>query len=78
MDLPSHEIEAFLRRHIAGQLGVYEREIDVDTPFAVLGLDSVAALEVIGVLEDRIGAEVPPQTISRHRTIRALAAHLGR
>ena len=34
--------------------------VDAETPFALLGLDSLATIELAAALEDELGCELPP------------------
>jgi acyl carrier protein len=43
-----------------------------------IGLDSVALLEITGALEEWLGFELSPSTLTQHRTIRALSTHLAK
>jgi acyl carrier protein len=71
------EIESWLRTHIAEILGVYLDEVDPETSFPDLGMDSVSALDVTGALENWLGSAIPPTLLTKHDTIRKLATHLG-
>ena len=71
------EIEAWLQRRIATFVGCYPHEVDVDTRFSEFGLDSVAALDLLGELEDWLGRQVPQRLLARHDRVAALAAHLA-
>ncbi len=53
------------------------RPISVHDNFFDLGGDSLAALGILGAMEDRLGRHVPLQTISEHPTIELLARALA-
>ena len=50
----------------------------LDRGMADIGLDSVASLEVIGHIEDRLGVDFPEDRLARVRTIRDLVALISR
>ena len=71
------EIETWLRSHVATVAGIYADEVDLETPFTDLGLDSVTGLELLGALGDWLGGdELAPTVIIRHNSIKRLAAHV--
>ncbi len=49
------------RRSISG--------VDANKPIADLGIDSVAALEVVGLLEDRLGIHIPDDQLATMVTV---------
>ena len=71
------QIEAWLVRAVARSLRVDEDEIDRERPLAEFGIDSVAAVELSGDLEDWLGKTVAPTVVWDYPTIRSLAAHLA-
>ena len=48
--------------------------IDPQTPLALLGLDSLGAIEVGAALEDALGVEIPPELMTECLDVRSLAA----
>ena len=75
--MTSTQIEAWLVRALAKSLRVDEKLIDPARPFAELGIDSVAAVELSGDLEDWLGKKVAPTVVWDYPTIALLAAHLA-
>ena len=71
------EIEAWLVKAIAKSLRIDEAKIDPARPFAEYGIDSVAAVELSGDLEDWLGKKVAPTVVWDYPTITSLAAHLA-
>jgi len=71
------EIEAWLVRAIAHSLQVADREIDRERPLVELGLDSVAAVELSGRLEEWLGRRVAPTVVWDYPTIASLASFLA-
>ncbi|MEY9484431.1 amino acid adenylation domain-containing protein [Streptomyces calvus] len=66
-----------LRELLAQALGVAASDVDDDTPFLALGLDSLGAVDLVKRLERRLGRDLPTTLFFEHRTVRELAAHLG-
>lgn len=62
---------------IATALGANPDEIDVDAPFADHGLDSVAALQLIGELEETLQRPIEPTVVFDYPTIVTLCRHLA-
>lgn len=50
--------------------------VDPGTPFALLGLDSLGAIEVAVALEHTLGFDVPPDLLTECTDVRSLAARL--
>jgi acyl carrier protein len=75
--MTAHQIESWLVRAIARSLHVDPREIDPRRPFAELGVDSVAAVELSGDLEAFLGKPVAPTVVWDYPSIALLAAHLA-
>ena len=75
--MTSDEIQAWLVRAIARSLRVDAREIDPQRPLVELGMDSVAAVELSGDLEDWLGKTISPTVVWDYPTISLLAAYLA-
>ncbi|HEX3641760.1 MAG TPA: beta-ketoacyl synthase N-terminal-like domain-containing protein, partial [Ktedonobacteraceae bacterium] len=71
------EIQVWLVTHIAKELKVNSREIDIHTPFAQYGMDSVQAVSMAVDLEDWLGRELPATVVYDYPTIEGLARHLS-
>ena len=52
--------------------------VDLDTPFELLGLDSLATIELAAALEDELGCELPADVLVGCTDARSLAARLAR
>jgi acyl-CoA synthetase (AMP-forming)/AMP-acid ligase II/acyl carrier protein len=52
-------LTAWIRQEVATQLGVTAAELDETTPVRMLGLDSIAAMEVAHALETHAGIRLP-------------------
>ena len=70
------EIQTWLVSHIAELLEIEPDEVDVTIPFDRYGLDSSAAVGIIGDLEDWLGSELEPTLMYDYPTIEALAQHV--
>ncbi|MFF6910679.1 amino acid adenylation domain-containing protein [Streptomyces sp. NPDC012389] len=65
-----------LRRLLAAALRLSPAEIPDEAPFLSLGLDSLAAVDLVRQLERELGASLPATLFFEYRTVRELAAHL--
>ncbi|MBE3561915.1 MAG: acyltransferase domain-containing protein, partial [Ktedonobacteraceae bacterium] len=70
-------IEAWLVEQIAKQLQISPRAIDVRTPFAHYGMDSVQAVTLSADLEDWLGREFSPTLAYDYPTIESLSHYLA-
>ncbi|MFD5986543.1 amino acid adenylation domain-containing protein [Streptomyces cyaneofuscatus] len=67
---------ALLRKLLAAALRLSPAEFPDDAPFLSLGLDSLAAVDLVRQLERELGASLPATLFFEYRTVRELAAHL--
>ncbi|WTD23254.1 hybrid non-ribosomal peptide synthetase/type I polyketide synthase [Streptomyces anulatus] len=67
---------ALLRRLLASALSLPDTGIADDEPFLALGLDSLAAVDLVRQLERELGRPLPATLFFEYRTIAELAAHL--
>jgi phthiocerol/phenolphthiocerol synthesis type-I polyketide synthase A len=72
------ELEAGLRAILARELHLPEAELDLDRPFAELGLNSVMAMTVRRDTEQFVGIELSATMLFNYPTIVALAEHLAK
>jgi len=70
-------LQAWLVSHVSEALRVKTSEIDIHTPFAQYGMDSVHAVNLSAELEDWLGRELPPTLAYDYPTIETLAHHLA-
>ncbi|CAJ1498972.1 beta-ketoacyl synthase N-terminal-like domain-containing protein [[Mycobacterium] kokjensenii] len=70
------ELEIGLRSILARELRMSEAELQLDRPFAELGLNSVMAMAVRRDIEALVGLELSATMLWNHPTTAALAAHL--
>ena len=52
--------------------------IDADTPFSILGLDSLGTIELASALESALGCELPPDALTDRCSARTLARRIAR
>ncbi|MFJ6808980.1 amino acid adenylation domain-containing protein [Streptomyces anulatus] len=67
---------ALLRRLLASALALPDAGIADDEPFLALGLDSLAAVDLVRQLERELGRPLPATLFFEYRTVAELAAHL--
>jgi phthiocerol/phenolphthiocerol synthesis type-I polyketide synthase A len=72
------ELEAGLRAILARELRMSEAELDLNRPFAELGLNSVMAMSVRRETEQFVGIELSATMLFNHPTIVTLAAYLAK
>ncbi|HGY55104.1 MAG TPA: SDR family NAD(P)-dependent oxidoreductase, partial [Caldithrix abyssi] len=70
-------IEGWLVSHLAEELGVAERDIDLKKPFTSYGLDSAQAIGMIGDLEIWLDRTLSPTVIWDYPNIESLALYLA-
>jgi phthiocerol/phenolphthiocerol synthesis type-I polyketide synthase A len=73
-----NKLEAGLRTILARELRLPEAELDVDRPFAELGLNSVMAMSIRREAEQLLGIELSATMLWNHPTIAALTAFLAK
>ncbi|GIJ26431.1 hypothetical protein Vqi01_15930 [Micromonospora qiuiae] len=71
------DLARLLRRLLAEPLHRPSEEIADDVSFLTLGLDSLAAVDLVKRLEDELGRQLPVTLFFEHTTVAALAAHLA-
>ncbi len=72
------ELEAGLRAILARELHMPEAELELDRPFAELGMNSVMAMSVRRDTEQFVGIELSATMLFNYPTIVALAEHLAK
>ncbi|MEO8816248.1 MAG: KR domain-containing protein, partial [Mycobacterium sp.] len=72
------ELEVGLRTILARELRMSEAELDLDRPFAELGLNSVMAMTVRRETERFVGTELSATMLWNYPTIAGLAAYLAK
>jgi phthiocerol/phenolphthiocerol synthesis type-I polyketide synthase A len=72
------ELEKGLRTILARELQMAEAELDLNRPFAELGLNSVMAMSVRRETEQFVGIELSATMLWNHPTIVSLTAYLAK
>jgi len=75
-EVTSEQIGAWLTRKIAQLLRCPAEEVDVEMPFAMLGLDSLTTLTLTGDLAEWLGRDLSASLFLEHPTVTSLAQHL--
>lgn len=72
------ELKKAIREIFCDQLAIEQDELDDDTDFLQIGLDSVSAAQLVVGLSDKLGEDMtmPTEEIYEHRTINQLTDHL--
>ncbi|MBC1219226.1 acyl carrier protein [Nostoc sp. UCD121] len=73
----AEEIQAWLVSHIAEQLGVEPKDIDVRQPLDSYGLESAQAMVLVSKAEKLFGFELSPILLWRYPTIETLSQRLA-
>ena len=74
----NEEIEGWLADYLATLIGVNRDTVDADWEFDAYGVDSAAAIALMGDLEAWLDLELDPTLIYDHPTIRSLSGAIGR
>jgi len=70
------ELQRLMVTLLAKELRLDAKAIDVNRPFTQYGLDSIAAVTVVGDLEDALSLELPSTLLWDCPTVNAMAVHL--
>lgn len=71
------ELVQLMRTAIAARLKCDPAALDPDQEFADMGMKSLDAVVVSGVLEDELGRDVDPSVLFENRTMNAVAEMLA-
>ncbi len=70
------EITRFIRASVAEELGLSPQEIGLDVDFEDLGMTSLNAVLVSGVIEEHFEIEIEPAILFENRTLASISAAL--
>jgi thioesterase domain-containing protein/acyl carrier protein len=73
----ANQLQTWMRTRVAQRLGATADEIDVDTPFMTLGLNSLEMVGLAGELAELLGREVSADVLWQHETIALLSNHFA-
>jgi acyl transferase domain-containing protein len=72
---PDPALEQALTEIFADLLGIPEAEVELETPFLDLGLDSLMLLQASRTIKERVGVDLPfRQLLRKYPTVRAVSA----
>lgn len=71
------EIQEWLVRHLAAEVGIPPEHVALDVPFSRYGLDSESAVRLAAELGDWLGVGLSPVIAWNHPSIVRLSSHLG-
>jgi phthiocerol/phenolphthiocerol synthesis type-I polyketide synthase A len=71
------ELQQGVRKILAGELRIPEDQIEVDRPFAEMGLNSVMAISIRRQLEQLVGLELSATMLFNHPTIESFSGYLA-
>jgi phthiocerol/phenolphthiocerol synthesis type-I polyketide synthase A len=72
------ELQAGMRSILAGELHLAEDEVDLDRPFAEMGLNSVMAMSIRRQAEELVGMELSATMLWNHPTIATFSLYLAK
>lgn len=75
-ELMDDEITRFVRASVADELGLVPEDIGPDLDFEELGMTSLNAVLISGVIEERFAIEVDPSLLFENRTLARASAAL--
>jgi acyl carrier protein len=75
--LTSNNIEDWLVAYLAELLDIEPEMVDIQTPFANYGLDSAAAVVMVGDIENWLNRKLRESLLFDYPTIEKVAAHLA-
>ena len=70
------DIKSWMTNYLSDLLKLPVEQIDCEEPFERLGLDSSAAIAVVGELEEWLNIDIEPTAPYDHPTIAQLSAYL--
>ena len=75
--MAAEEIQEWLARQIAEQIGVDADEIDIRVPFESYGLDSVQAMSIANFGKQYLGLQLSPLVIWNYPDVESLSQYLA-
>jgi acyl carrier protein len=78
MDDKNPDVVALFRSAVFEAGGIKLENLTLDTTLSDLNLDSIAVMESIAVLEDKLGIRIPDEELGRLTKLRDLEAFIAR
>ena len=76
-DVGKEEIEAWLISKIAQKVSMSPHRVERHQPFSSFGIDSIAAVSLVGDMEEWTGCRLSPTLMYDYPNIEALARHVA-
>jgi acyl carrier protein len=76
MDTITSEYQSWLQDELAKLMELSPEQLPVNAELMSLGVDSLVAVRLAGLISDRLGATIDPMAMFDHPTIESLAAYL--
>ncbi|MDB5796587.1 MAG: Beta-ketoacyl synthase [Paucimonas sp.] len=74
--MSEHDLQTWLRDHLAAELKLQASQLPVDEPFEAIGVDSLLAVTLLEEIRKGFGLRMKPTAIYENNSIQALAAHI--
>src|SRR5262245_22271466 len=75
--ITEEKIQDWMVSYLRRSLKISAEEIDLTTPFASYGFDSLAAVTLTNELKDWLGIELPPTLAYEYPNIQLLSKHIS-
>jgi len=72
------EHQVWLQNELAQLMEISPAELPVGVDLMSLGVDSLVAVRLAGLISDRLGTSIDPMVMFDHPTIESLSAYLDR
>ena len=72
------DLASQLHERLAMLLEVEPSAIDDDSPFADFGVDSMMRLELVALVEQHLGFEIPERDLGQMQTVNQVLTYVGR
>jgi acyl carrier protein len=76
MNTITSEYQSWLQDELAKLMELFPEQLPVNADLMSLGVDSLVAVRLAGLISDRLGATIDPTAMFDHPTIESLAAYL--
>jgi polyketide synthase 13 len=76
MNATTSEYQTWLQDELAKLMELSAEQLPVNAELTSLGVDSLVAVRLAGLISDRLGATIDPMAMFDHPTIESLATYL--